>query len=283
VAETSFTIPGTQVKLPRWALLAGAAGLAGVLLLRPKGQASGAVIDQSEGSLGEAEGAAGAAGGGEDVAGYFQQLAELIAAQQQQQVGSLVYPSSGGTVAASGGFVSAGWDPGLLGMETPSPGSPHEDAIIREEESPALASGIGDTLATGTRVTQAEKREQQAVMTGKRGQRDAAQATRDLAASERATSFTRAGESVQQAARVAAKTVLKPLRAQALQRAPAGQLQRWVPAAPVSQGKSAKVAAKPQSQVDRWQGTSNYMRTARGTRIYRRSTVTASSKGTYAT
>ena len=281
MAETSFTIPGTQVKLPRWALLAGAAGLAGVLLLRPKGQASGAVIDQSEGGL---EGAAGAGPteGGEDVAGYFQQLAELIAAQQQQQVGGLVYPS-GGSIAASGGFVSAGWDPGLLGMETPPPGSPHEDAIIREEESPALVSGIGDTLATGTRVTQAEKREQQAVMTGKRGQRDAAQATRDLAASERAAGFTRAGESVQQAARVAAKTLLKPLRTQALQRAPAGQLQRWAPAAPVSQGKSAKIAAKPQSQVDRWQGTSNYMRTARGTRIYRRSTVTASSKGTYAT
>jgi len=268
VAETSFTIPGTQVKLPKWALLAGAAGLAGVLLLRPKGQASGAEIDQSEGSLGEAEGSAGGGGSTDNM----QAILDAIAALQQQAPVAAMYPATGGY------YAGPAWDSGLLAMETPSPGSPHASALIREEESPFLISGIGDTLATGTRVTQAEKREQRAVMTGKRGQRDAARATRDITTPETRSEATRRAVGSRQVGEssVVAGPGFIPQRSQMQVSSSGGSFI------------STLGGGRPERPVSRRGGPTrravgHYRRTARGTRIYRRPVARTSRKGTYAT
>ena len=256
MADTSFTLPGGQ-KIPKKTLLIGGAVLVVVLVvLMRRGQSAEPGEEGqfgAQGDLGEGEGAGGFGGSSDADLGSI-----LAALSQMNQAPSQIYspaPAQAFTLTENGGGDL--WSSALLG-DTSQDGmeeeiSPaHEAAYFREYDSPALATDPYEAqkaekarirLERDRTITQAEKRVQVDRLASKYSS----------PGQSRVASYSRAARTVEQAARVTAKTIIKPAVSRAQERAPTGQLQRWYtpPRTTTQNPKTVKAVIRRSSVVAR--------------------------------
>jgi hypothetical protein len=236
MADTSFTLPGGQ-KIPKKTLLIGGAVLVVVLVvLMRRGQSAEPGEEGqfgAQGDLGDGEGAGGFGGASDADLGSI-----LAALSQMNQAPSQIYsPAPASTPTLSGGGAALGWSPEVSVVDKDL-NAGFEDWMVPAEEyvSPYAGTEKKTALQTAAEFFGVGEPKPESVATARAALTDESLVSpagpafldRHLTVGQtRVASFTRAGQATEQAARVFAKTVIKPATTRAQERAPAGQLQRW--------------------------------------------------------
>jgi hypothetical protein len=235
MADTSFTLPGGQ-KIPKKTLLIGGAVLVVVLVvLMRRGQSAEPGEEGQFGAQGDlGEGEAGGFGGASDA-----DLGSILAAlSQMNQAPSQIYsPAPASTPTLSGGGAALGWSPEVSVVDKDL-NAGFEDWMVPAEEyvSPYAGTEKKTALQTAAEFFGVGEPKPESVATARAALPDQPMVSsvgpafldrHVVVGQTRVASFTRAGQATEQAARVFAKTVIKPAITRAQERAPAGQLQRW--------------------------------------------------------